>query len=167
MRGLFLRPLSKARRIPLPVFSVEGTYRHGAQRRGVQTTHVHAVAVGIGPGNIKRFDAAHLAKQMRGDTRIEFIRLKVLRTFEQLESGSRNDQMKKADLPADRTVAVDRFDFRRCNHSKFHAPAMTAPRMLDQASRFVFLHRFYRRCTYGSNRTWPSSGGILARDSSS
>ncbi len=57
----------------LPMLAVESDNRNFSDRRIVQAAHVDAVAIGVGPRNVKRFDAAHFAKQVFGNTGVEYI----------------------------------------------------------------------------------------------
>ena len=58
-------------RMVLPVHAVELIDADPLDRARIQAARIDAVAVGIGTRDVKRFDAAKLAKQMFGNSSVE------------------------------------------------------------------------------------------------
>jgi hypothetical protein len=98
-----------------------------------KTSNIDTVSVGIGPGNIERFNPADAAEQVLCHARVEPIARKKICASEQNKSRFWNDQMNKAALAADRAVAFDRFNFCTRLDLEFHTPAMAAAHMFNQA----------------------------------
>lgn len=76
----------------LPVVPIK---RQDSQRLGcsVETADIDVDATRIGAGNIERFDTAHLAKQMLGNSGIECVSGEVIAAFEQTEFRFGHNQM--------------------------------------------------------------------------
>jgi hypothetical protein len=118
----------------LPMLAFKGYHLDFTDRGGLQAAHIDAVTFRMRSGYIERFNAAHFAKQMLGDTGIECVRCKRFRTLDESELRFRHDEMKKTALAADRTIAIDGFYLRRRFDLKLHYAAMAPTAMLDQRS---------------------------------
>ena len=93
----------------LPMLAIErdnGDFSYGAR---LQAAHINAVVLRMGSRNIKRLDAADLAKEMFGNSGVECIRRKRFLPLEESEPRPWNDEMKKTCFTADRAIAFDRF----------------------------------------------------------
>src|SRR5215470_6427302 len=118
----------------LPMLAVESGDRNFLDRRNLQAAHVDTVAVRIRSRNIKRFDAAHPAKQVLGDPRVKRIRRETFRPLKQNKPRFGNDEMKIAGPAANRAVAFRGLDFLRGFDFELHATTMATPRMNHEQS---------------------------------
>lgn len=85
----------------LPVLAVKGYHRHFSDRSQIQTAHINAVAIRMGPRNVEGFDSAHWAKQMPGDSGVESVGREGFGTLDESEPRFWHDEMKKTAFAAD------------------------------------------------------------------
>ena len=71
--GVLLEQMCQLGAVGFPILPVEGRDVDFFNGAGVEATRVDAVAVGIGSWDIKRFDAANLAKQMLGHSGVDSV----------------------------------------------------------------------------------------------
>jgi hypothetical protein len=116
----------------LPIFSIKGSYGDPFDPIGLQAPHVDAVAVGIGSRNVKRFDAAHPAKEVLGYARVECVTYQRLRARNESESGFWHDEMKKAALSTYRAIALNGLYGGGSLDLKPHAAAMAPAFVFDR-----------------------------------
>lgn len=69
----------------LPILSVKWFYRDLRNSRGLEAPNVDTVPIWIGPGNVKRLDAAGCAKQMFRDAGVECVGSEISRALQQEE----------------------------------------------------------------------------------
>ena len=112
-----------------PIFAVEGADVDVDDGRGLKAAYIDTIAVGIRTRNIKGLDAACLAEEMLGDTRVELIDRKLVGALEQAEAGLRHDQMQKTAFATDRTVTFERIDLGRRIDLEPNPPAVTSAAM--------------------------------------
>src|SRR5262245_53775995 len=110
--------------VRLPVLSVE-RFDDERLRLGIQAPNIHIVAVGIGAGDVERFDAARPAEFVLCNAGVELIRSDVLFALQQFELRLGDNQMKVTGLRAHRAVAVTALDPLGRFDLELHRSAMT------------------------------------------
>ena len=128
--------------------SVEPTYFDLSDRAGLETAHIHAVAVRIGARHVERLDTANLTKQMACDAGAKSVGRQRFRTLKQPETRLGDNQVKESALAADRAVTLDGFDVGGRRDRKFYAAAMTPAAMFNQG--LVCLRQDSRGLNYAA-----------------
>jgi len=118
--------MSKLPGMQLPVLTVEFCNSDFLDRTRIETSHVDAVAIGVGTRNVKRFNAADIAEQMLRNTGVECVSGQILFASEQSELRLGNDEMQITALAADRAVTFGRVDLGGREDFESNTPAMTA-----------------------------------------
>lgn len=138
--SVFIAKMAQFVCILFPVLPVEWLDRH-VFRHWIQATHVNVDAVGIRSGNVERFDAAVATEKMPGHSGVERIGRQRFVTLTEMKSGLRNDQMKVAARPANRTVTLLALDVFRCIDIELNRAAVTATVIEhDELSRPPDIH---------------------------
>lgn len=119
-----LSPLLR-RFLGLALGVVEGLDGHAGDRAGVEAARVHADAIGVGARHVEGFHPADRAEILLRHMRVEGVGGEVVLALLELELRRRHDQVEVGDHAADRAVAIEHAQMRRCAHAEAHPAAMT------------------------------------------
>jgi hypothetical protein len=111
---------------------VEQSHVDAFDRGWIEAMHVDVEAVRVRTRHVEALDAAMTAEAMLRGARIERVFAQRAGAGEQAEAHRRDDQVQEAAHAADRTIAVERGDRRRCIDLETHAAAMAPAAMHDQ-----------------------------------
>lgn len=126
--------MSKLPAMQLPVLTVEFRNADFLDRIRIETSHVNAVAIGVGAGNVERFNTADIAEQMFGNTRVERVGRQTFFALEQSEFRFGNDEVQKAAFAADRAITFGCVDLGRREDFEANPTAVAAAQMFDQGA---------------------------------